>query len=83
MTHKIFDLSGKVAIVSGAAQGMGKEMSIGFAEAGSDVILVDINNIGAEDTANDISKLGVNCNVFVTSYKSIMYMKISVSHPKF
>ncbi|MBC63648.1 MAG: short-chain dehydrogenase [Chloroflexi bacterium] len=63
MTHKLFDLSGKVSIVSGAAQGMGKEMSIGFAEAGSDVILVDINNIGAEDTANDISKLGVNCIV--------------------
>ena len=57
MSHKLFDLSGKVAIVSGAAQGMGKEMSIGFAEVGADVILVDINNIGAEDTANDISKL--------------------------
>ena len=47
MSHKLFDLSGKVAIVSGAAQGMGKEMSIGFAEVGADVILVDINNIFA------------------------------------
>lgn len=63
MTHKLFNLTERVAIVSGAAQGMGKEISIGFAEAGANLILVDINKEGAEETADQISKLGVNCIV--------------------
>jgi 2-dehydro-3-deoxy-D-gluconate 5-dehydrogenase len=39
---KRFDLSGKVAIVTGASTGLGQGMSVGLAEAGADLILVDI-----------------------------------------
>ncbi|MBM3958670.1 MAG: SDR family oxidoreductase [SAR202 cluster bacterium] len=58
MSHPLFDLSGRVAVVSGAASGMGKAMSLGFAESGADLVLLDINLEGAEDTAQAISKLG-------------------------
>ena len=51
MSHPLFDLSGRVAMVSGAASGMGRQMAIGFAEAGADVVLVDINLPGTESTA--------------------------------
>ena len=68
MTHPIFDLSGRVAFVSGAASGMGRQMSIGFAEVGADVVLADINLEGAQETAHEIEKLGrraipVHCDV--------------------
>src|SRR5690349_3607462 len=58
MSHPLFDLSGRVAFVSGAASGMGKQMSIGFAESGADVVLADINSVGAQETAHEIEKLG-------------------------
>ena len=37
-----FKLDGKVAIVTGAARGLGQAMAIGLAEAGADVALVDV-----------------------------------------
>ena len=40
MTDAMFDLSGRVAVVSGAAQGMGRATGIAVAEAGADVISV-------------------------------------------
>jgi len=39
----IFDLSGKVALVTGAAGLLGVEHSIALAEAGADVVMTDIN----------------------------------------
>ena len=68
MSHPLFDLSGRVAMVSGAASGMGRQMALGFAEVGADVVLADINLPGAEQTADDIDSIGrralaVRCNV--------------------
>jgi len=68
MSHTLFDLSGRVALVSGAAAGMGRAMSIGFAEAGADLLLADINPVGMEDTAQLIQSMGrraesVKCDV--------------------
>lgn len=57
MTNSLFDLSGKVAVVSGAAQGLGQATAIGVAEAGADVVLVDHNLDGAEATAETIRRL--------------------------
>jgi NAD(P)-dependent dehydrogenase (short-subunit alcohol dehydrogenase family) len=51
MSSSLFDLSGKVALVSGAAQGMGRAMSLALAEAGADVMLVDRNVDGTRETA--------------------------------
>jgi NAD(P)-dependent dehydrogenase (short-subunit alcohol dehydrogenase family) len=39
MTLKLFDLSGKVALVTGGSKGLGKAMARGFVEAGADVVL--------------------------------------------
>jgi NAD(P)-dependent dehydrogenase (short-subunit alcohol dehydrogenase family) len=54
----MFDLSGKVAVVSGAAQGMGQATALAVAEAGADVMLVDRNLPGAEATTQQIRSLG-------------------------
>ncbi|HZJ15348.1 MAG TPA: SDR family oxidoreductase [Chthoniobacteraceae bacterium] len=64
----LFDLSGRVALVSGAAQGLGRAMALALAEAGADLMLADLNSAGGEATAETIRGLGrrasfVKCNV--------------------
>jgi NAD(P)-dependent dehydrogenase (short-subunit alcohol dehydrogenase family) len=68
MISAFFDLSGRVALVSGAASGMGRAMALVFAEAGADLVLADRNAEGLNRTADDISRLGrkavpVRCDV--------------------
>jgi len=58
MPTGLFDLTGKTAIVSGAAQGMGRAMALALAEAGADLMLVDLNEPGASATAAAIAALG-------------------------
>lgn len=58
MTHPLFDLSGRVGLVTGAAQGMGRSMAIGLAEVGADLLICDLNGEGVEATAQTISQLG-------------------------
>jgi NAD(P)-dependent dehydrogenase (short-subunit alcohol dehydrogenase family) len=58
MTHPLFDLSGRVALVSGAASGFGRAIALGLAESGADLMLADINADGLQQTAADIQELG-------------------------
>ena len=41
----LFDLTGRTALVTGGTRGLGVGMAIGLAEAGADIILVQV---GAE-----------------------------------
>jgi len=55
---KMFDLAGRVAAVTGGAQGMGRAMATALAEAGADIVLLDLNAEGAEATAATLRGLG-------------------------
>ena len=39
---ELFSLQGKVALVTGAAQGIGREIALGFAQYGADIVAVDL-----------------------------------------
>ncbi|MCA9025901.1 MAG: SDR family oxidoreductase [Planctomycetaceae bacterium] len=58
MTETLFNLTGKVAVVSGAAQGMGRATALAVAQQGADVVLIDRNLEGAEATCEQIRYLG-------------------------
>ncbi len=52
----LFDLSGKVAVVTGASTGLGRAMTLALAEAGADILLVDHSK--REETAGEVRALG-------------------------
>jgi NAD(P)-dependent dehydrogenase (short-subunit alcohol dehydrogenase family) len=56
---------GRVAVVSGAAQGMGKAVAMRLAAEGAAVVAVDINGAGATATAQAIggASLAVGCDI--------------------
>jgi NAD(P)-dependent dehydrogenase (short-subunit alcohol dehydrogenase family) len=52
------NLSGQVALVTGAGQGIGKACALAMAKAGADVATVDINDESVKETAAAIAGLG-------------------------
>ena len=51
-------LKGKVALVTGAAQGIGKAVALLLARNGADIVVSDINLEKAEETAKEIESIG-------------------------
>ncbi|NPV60020.1 MAG: SDR family NAD(P)-dependent oxidoreductase [Actinobacteria bacterium] len=54
-------LKGKVALVTGAASGLGRGIALALARAGCDLVLVDINEARLRDTAAAIEGAGRRC----------------------
>ncbi|AUV82803.1 3-oxoacyl-ACP reductase [Salinigranum rubrum] len=54
------DLTGKTALVSGSGRGMGRASAEELARNGADVVINDIDEAVAEETAADIRDLGVD-----------------------
>lgn len=50
----MFQLTGKVAIVTGASRGIGEAIAKGFAKAGADLVLVSRNKEALEKVAKEI-----------------------------
>ncbi len=64
----MFDLTGKVAVVTGGSGGLGKAASIGLALYGADVVVTSRTVSTLEETANEVEKLGkkalpISCDV--------------------
>lgn len=51
-------LSGKVAVVTGGASGIGRELCLGFARAGARVVVADVDEAGMEETAAGVIGAG-------------------------
>lgn len=69
--RETLELLGKVALVTGAAQGIGKAIALLLAEKGADVVVSDINVEKAQETAREIEEKG----------RKSMALKVNVADP--
>jgi NAD(P)-dependent dehydrogenase (short-subunit alcohol dehydrogenase family) len=53
---KLFDLSGKVALVTGGSRGLGKEMVLAFAQSGADVVIASRKLENCEALAAEVEE---------------------------
>ena len=58
-TANLFDLTGKVAIVTGGGRGLGKAIALGFADAGADVIVHGRRSQTAEEVCELVREAAV------------------------
>ena len=75
--RNIFNLSDKVALVTGAASGLGQMISCGLAEFGANIIAADINITGVEETAKKIKSMGgevIPARVDVADWGDVTHM---------
>ena len=57
--RELFDLTGKVAIVTGGAMGIGKGIAVRLAQAGASILIADIvSEEEAEDTLSELKAFG-------------------------
>ncbi len=68
----LFDLSQKVAIVTGGGRGLGRAMALALADAGAEVVVADILAPQAEEVAKEIVRKG----------RSSLAIKADISRPK-
>jgi NAD(P)-dependent dehydrogenase (short-subunit alcohol dehydrogenase family) len=57
-TNKNGTYTGKVAFVTGAANGIGRATALAFAREGANVVVADISEQGNQETARMIEELG-------------------------
>lgn len=60
MSINLFDLTGKLAVVTGGSAngGVGHALCVGFAAHGADIVVADIDEPGAQQTADEVRTLG-------------------------
>ncbi|MGB7836752.1 MAG: SDR family NAD(P)-dependent oxidoreductase, partial [Terrimicrobiaceae bacterium] len=66
-----FSLKNKVSIMTGGARGLGKAMAESLAQAGSDIVIVDLDLEAALETANALATEGVRT----------LALKVDVTNP--
>jgi 2-dehydro-3-deoxy-D-gluconate 5-dehydrogenase len=53
---ELFRLDGKIALVTGSAQGLGREIALGLAQSGCSLVLADV--VDPEETARQVAAIG-------------------------
>ena len=67
--QELFDLSGKTAIVTGGGSGLGRQMAVGLAECGANVVLCARTVERCEEVAEELRALGVQALAFACNVR--------------
>jgi 2-dehydro-3-deoxy-D-gluconate 5-dehydrogenase len=76
--EQLFDLTGKVAIVTGGAMGIGQGIALRLAEAGVAVVIADVSLAAAEETASQIRAAGWKAKAIRADVASVADAKRTV-----
>jgi NAD(P)-dependent dehydrogenase (short-subunit alcohol dehydrogenase family) len=76
--YEIFGLQDKIAIVTGASQGIGQALAMGLAQAGVHVALVSRTQSALEKVAADIEALGRKALVVPTDLRDVVQIRAMV-----
>lgn len=77
MGLKLLDLSGLRALVTGGGTGLGRQMALGLAEAGADIVVCGRRRERIEEAAEEIRGIGVSAEAIpadVTSENDIQHL---------
>lgn len=77
------NLDGNVALVTGAASGIGRETAIRFAELGASVVVADVDAVGGSDSVNMVQEYGaeglfVQCDVSDSQDVARLFEKVAI-----
>ncbi|MBI4845573.1 MAG: 3-oxoacyl-[acyl-carrier-protein] reductase [Candidatus Omnitrophica bacterium] len=72
-------LKEKVALVTGGARGIGKEIAMLLAKEGADCVICDVNEVELNSTAQEIEKLGVKCMPVVLNVTDLLQCEQTVN----
>jgi len=70
-TKQLFDLSGKMAIVTGGSRGLGKEIAIALGEAGARVAITARRAEGLTATRDELQEMGIECVAIVADVSEV------------
>lgn len=73
-------LNGKVALVTGAARGIGRGIALRLARDGADIALVDVTGDGIESVAGEITEIGCKATTFVADVSEREQVFAAVEH---
>ncbi|XP_035907423.1 17-beta-hydroxysteroid dehydrogenase 13-like [Anopheles stephensi] len=76
------NISGWTALVTGGANGLGRDICLQLAETGCHIAVVDLDDVNGAQTVADIRKLGVKAQFFkadVSSFEAVASLKREVS----
>jgi NAD(P)-dependent dehydrogenase (short-subunit alcohol dehydrogenase family) len=78
-TRGIFDLTGRVAVVTGAGRGLGQAVAVGLAEFGADIAAVDLSADACGKTKSEIEKRGRRCAVYGCDVSDYEHVRTTVA----
>lgn len=61
------ELANKVVAITGAGQGLGKQMALSLAESGVNLALIDLNSEQLAETQSECQSLGVTARSYITN----------------
>ena len=64
MNRQLFDLTDRVAVITGAGRGLGKAAAVGLAAFGADIAAIDLMSENCENTRSEIQNLGRKCAAY-------------------